>query len=569
MNHGVFMSSFSRRQALAALSGLGIGSLVFQRSLAAQVQDSGKEITVDMISQSEWIAGLELSEEERKAIINALKASQRNYAALRAVPLDNSVAPAIGFLPRERAGESVAVITATPIESHPPQVSTSSDELAFLPVTELAALIKSRAVTSVELTRRYLDRLKKYDPALKCVVSLTEELALKQAEAADNEIAAGRYRGALHGIPWGAKDILAVPGYKTTWGAVPYQEQTIDRKATVVQRLESAGAVLVAKLTVGALAMGDQWFGGMTHNPWNVKQGSSGSSAGSASATVAGLVGFALGTETLGSIVSPTRRCSVTGLRPTFGRVSRYGAMTLSWTMDKIGPIARSVEDCALIFAAICGSDGLDHSVADRSFAWPVQRDLRSFKVGYFPRREREATDREDLKVLKDLGVTLVEMSPLPNEPPASAMLTILNAECSAAFDDLTRKHVLEGIGSWPATFREGQFIPAVEYLRAARHRAQLVEKMRAHMREVDAYIGGNDLVITNFSGNPTVVIPFGSRENDSTGQPQTITMTGRVDGDDALLWLAHHVQQATSYHLKRPDLGKALSEANEKTEGK
>jgi Asp-tRNA(Asn)/Glu-tRNA(Gln) amidotransferase A subunit family amidase len=569
MNHGVFMSSFSRRQALAVLSGLGIGSLVFQRSLASQVQDSGKEITVDMISQSEWIAGLELSEEERKAIINALKASQRNYAALRAVPLDNSVAPAIGFLPRERAGESVAVITATPIESHPPQVSTSSDELAFLPVTELAALIKSRAVTSVELTRRYLDRLKKYDPALKCVVSLTEELALKQAEAADNEIAAGRYRGALHGIPWGAKDILAVPGYKTTWGAVPYQEQTIDRKATVVQRLESAGAVLVAKLTVGALAMGDQWFGGMTRNPWNVKQGSSGSSAGSASATVAGLVGFALGTETLGSIVSPTRRCSVTGLRPTFGRVSRYGAMTLSWTMDKIGPIARSVEDCALIFAAICGSDGLDHSVADRSFAWPVQRDLRGYKVGYFPRREREATDREDLKVLKDLGVTLVEMSPLPNEPPASAMLTILNAECSAAFDDLTRKHVLEGIGSWPATFREGQFIPAVEYLRAARHRAQLVEKMRAHMREVDAYIGGNDLVITNFSGNPTVVIPFGSRENDSTGQPQTITMTGRVDGDDALLWLAHHVQHATGYHLKRPDLEKALSEANEKTESK
>lgn len=563
------MASFSRRQMLTTLSSLGIGTAIFQRALAAQAQDAEKEISVEMISQAEWIAGLELSDEERKAIVNSLKASQKNYAALRAVPLDNSVAPAIGFLPRERAVDSEVRVTATPIESSPPQVKKESDDLAFLPITELAALIQTRAITSVELTKRYLDRLKKFDPALKCVVSLTEELALKQAEAADKEIASGRYRGALHGIPWGAKDILAVPGYKTTWGAGPYQDQTIDRKATVVQRLESAGAVLLAKLTVGALAMGDQWFGGMTRNPWNAKQGSSGSSAGSASATVAGLVGFALGTETLGSIVSPTRRCSVTGLRPTFGRVSRYGAMTLSWTMDKIGPIARSVEDCALIFAAICGSDGLDHSVADRPFAWPVQRDLRDYKVGYFPRRETEVADREELKVLKDLGVTLVEMAPLPNDPPANAMLTILNAECSAAFDDLTRKHVLEGIGSWPATFREGQFIPAVEYLRAARHRAQLVEKMRERMKEVDAYVGGNDLVITNFSGNPTVVIPFGTRENDLTGQPQTITMTGRVDGDADLLWLAHHVQQATTYHLKRPDLQAAIKVVNENGEGK
>lgn len=561
------MLSMTRRQVLTALTGLGIGSAVLHRALAQQVQDSGKEISTEMISQAEWIAGLELSDDERKAIIGALKNSQKNYAALRAVPLDNSVAPAIGFLPRERTGAERVEVTATPIESAPPQVDKSSDNLSFLPVTELAALLKSRSITSLELTKRYLDRLKKYDPALKCVVSLTEELALNQAEAADKEIASGRYRGPLHGIPWGAKDILAVPGYKTTWGAGPYKDQTIDRKATVVQRLESAGAVLLAKLTVGALAMGDQWFGGMTRNPWNVRQGSSGSSAGSASATVAGLVGFSLGTETLGSIVSPTRRCSVTGLRPTFGRVSRYGAMTLSWTMDKIGPIARSVEDCALIFAAICGSDGLDHSAIDRPFAWPVQRDLRSYKVGYFPRRENDASDREDLKVLKDLGVTLVEMAPLPNDPPASAMLTILNAECSAAFDDLTRKHVAEGIGSWPATFREGQFIPAVEYLRAARHRAQLVEKMRDRMKEVDAYIGGNDLVITNFSGNPTVVIPFGTRENDMTGQPQTITMTGRVDGDDDVLWLAHHLQQATSYHLKRPNLEKAIAEVNEKTE--
>lgn len=563
------MAFMSRRQVLAALSGLGIGTAIFHRALAQQVQDNGKEISLEMISQAEWIAGLELNEDERKAIVGALKNSQKNYAALRAVPLDNSVAPAIGFLPRERAESLRVEVAATPIESTPPQIDKSSDDLAFLPVTELAALIKSRSITSTELTQRYLDRLKKYDPALKCVVSLTEDLALKQADAADKEIAAGRYRGALHGIAWGAKDILSVPGYKTTWGASPYKDQTIDRKATVVQRLESAGAVLLAKLTVGALAMGDQWFGGMTRNPWNVKQGSSGSSAGSASATVAGLVGFSLGTETLGSIVSPTRRCSVTGLRPTFGRVSRYGAMTLSWTMDKIGPIARSVEDCALIFAAICGSDGLDHSVADRPFAWPVQRDLRSYKVGYFPRQQNEASEREELKILKNLGVKLVEMAPLPNDPPASAMLTILNAECSAAFDDLTRKHVLEGIGSWPATFREGQFIPAVEYLRAARHRALLVEKMRERMKEVDAYIGGNDLIITNFSGNPTVVIPFGTRENDMTGQPQTITITGRVDGDDDLLWLAHHLQQATSYHLKRPNLEQALTDAEDKTETK
>ena len=280
----------------------------------------------------------------------------------------------------------------------------TDDDLAFLPLAKLAHLVRTKQVSSVELTKLYLDRLKKYDPALLCVVSLTEELALKQAKQADEEIAAGKYRGPLHGIPWGAKDLIAYPGYKTTWGAGPYKDQTLDTKATVAKRLEEAGAVLVAKLTLGALAMGDQWFGGMTRNPWNVKEGSSGSSAGSAAAVAAGLVGFAIGSETLGSIVSPCTRCGVTGLRPTFGRVSRHGCMTLSWTMDKLGPIARSVEDCALVFGAIHGADGLDPTAVDRPFDWPAKKGPKGLKVGYFETK-KSPDERKELKMLKDLGV--------------------------------------------------------------------------------------------------------------------------------------------------------------------
>ena len=455
--------------------------------------------------------------------------------------------------PRTIANPRNATVAA--IESAAPARPAKSEDLAFLPVTELAALVRTRKVSSVELTNLYLERLRRYDPALRCVVSLTEEVALKQAERADREIAAGRYRGPLHGIPWGAKDLIAYPGYKTTWGAGVFQEQTINEKATVARRLEQAGAVLVAKLTLGALAWGDKWFGGMTRNPWHPEEGSSGSSAGSASATAAGLVGFTLGSETLGSIVSPCTRCGTTGLRPTYGRVSRHGCMTLAWSMDKIGPITRSVEDCALIFAAIHGYDGLDPTAVDRPFHWPPRRDVRELTVGYVDNGTPPELRPEILK-LTELGVKLVPVE-LPDKQPVSALTMILNTEASAVFDKLTRAGVSEGMGRWPDSLRQGEFVPAVEYLRANRIRTLLMRDMQDLMSGIDAYVDGDDLAITNLTGHPTVVMPGGFAKRDGVEVPTRIKFTGRLFGETDLLSLAHAYQQATDFHLRRPPLEK------------
>ncbi len=548
----------SRRQLLEGLAALGVGSAVFQRALAAQAGAEGK-VTPEMIEQAEWIAGLKLSEEDRKRLAGALTGMVRNFQTMRAVPLPNHVPPALTFqpmlsLPPTSGGRG----HVTPISEAAPPKPQKDEDLAFLPLTALAALVRRRDVSSTQLTRLYLERLKKYDPLLKCVVTLTEDLALKQAEQADKEIAAGRYRGPLHGIPWGAKDLIAYPGYKTTWGAGPFKEQTLDDKATVARRLDEAGAVLVAKTTLGALAMGDLWFGGRTRNPWNPSDGSSGSSAGSAAAAAAGLVGFALGSETLGSIVSPCTRCGATGLRPTFGRVSRQGCMALSWTMDKIGPIARSVEDCALVFGAIHGADGLDASAVDRPFHWPCRRDLRDLRVGYFsPEAEKK---QEEMKVLRGLGVQLVPIK-LPEKLPVGALRMILEVEAATAFDDLTRRGVKEGIGTWPRTFQEAEFVPAVEYLRAQRIRTLLMQEMQKLMEQVDLYVGGNDLLITNLTGHPTVVLPNGFRKNGQVETPTALTFTGRLYGDTELLAVAHAYQQATGHHLKRPSLEKRESE--------
>jgi Asp-tRNA(Asn)/Glu-tRNA(Gln) amidotransferase A subunit family amidase len=417
-------------------------------------------------------------------------------------------------------------------------------------------LVRTRKVSSAELTELYLDRLKRYDPALKCVVSLTEELARKQAAAADKEIAAGAYRGPLHGLPWGAKDLIAYPGYKTTWGAGHYKDQTLDETATVAERLDNAGAVLAAKTTLGALAMGDVWFGGTTRNPWNVKQGSSGSSAGSASAVAAGLVGFAIGSETLGSIVSPCTRCGVTGLRPTFGRVSRAGCMALSWTMDKVGPIARSVEDCALVFAAVHGADGKDPTAVDRPFDWPCKRPLTDLRVGY-----TGDPDRDEVKVLKELGVKLVPVK-LPDAAVAP-LRTILSVEAAAAFDDITRDGVTDGLGAlWPRTFREGRFVSAVDYLRMQRVRSRVMAEMAKTMEAVDLYVGGNDLLLTNLTGHPTVVLPNGPTRS---GSPTALTFTGRLWGETELLAVAKAYQDATGHHRKRPDMAKVTKENAEK----
>ena len=550
-----------RRAILGGLAALGIGSATFRRAVAAQAAQAGK-VTPEMVQQAEWISGLELTEEERKATAASIQQSLGSFEALRKVPMGYEVPPALAFVPSPglRAADGVRRNQASPIESNAGRRPDSDDALAFLPVTELSALIRSRQLTSTELTRIYLARLKRFDPLLKCVITLTEDLALKQAAKADLELSSGLYRGPLHGIPWGAKDLISYPGYPTTWGATPFKDRVIDEKATVVARLEEAGAVLLGKLTLGALAQGDRWQGGMTRSPWDPRKGSSGSSAGSASAAAAGLVGFALGSETLGSIVSPCRACGASGLRPTFGRVSRHGCMSLSWTMDKIGPIARSLEDCALVLDAIHGSDGLDSTATDQPFAWPPRAAVRGLRVGYVKQANRPDDQRDELKVLKELGVELVPIE-LPGEFPVQAITLMLSTEAAAVFDDLTRKHVTEGLGTWPGSFRNGQFVPAVEYLRASRVRTLLMRSMAKLMGTIDLYVGGNDLSITNLTGHPTAVLPNGFRDQDGRERPGSVTFTGQLYGESTLLAVAVAFQNAVGDHLKRPPLDRFLAE--------
>jgi Asp-tRNA(Asn)/Glu-tRNA(Gln) amidotransferase A subunit family amidase len=546
----------TRRFVLGVLAGLGVGSATFQRSLAAQAEKAAT-ITPEMIAQAEWIAGIKLSEEDRKAVAIGLNRTVKDLEVLRAVKLPNDVPPALAFVPApwQIPAAGAARGTVEPIASAVPKKPGSGDELAFLPITSLAALVRDRQVSSRELTKLYLDRLRKYDPALHCVVTLTEELALKQADRADKEIAAGNYRGPLHGIPWGAKDLIAHPGYKTTWGAEPYKEQTIDVQATVARRLEDAGAVLVAKLTLGALAMGDKWFGGRTRNPWDAEQGSSGSSAGSAATAAGGLVGFALGSETLGSIVSPCTRCGATGLRPTFGRVSRHGCMALAWSMDKIGPIARSVEDCALVFGTIHGADGLDPAAVDRPFSWPLRGDIRSLRVGYIE-NSTDAKNREELRVLRDLGLKPVPVK-LPEKIPVGPLRHILEVESAAAFDELTRQGVTAGLNEWPGIFRQSMFISAVDYIRANRIRSLLMREMETVMAGLDVYVGstGRDLLLTNLTGHPSVVLPNGFSKEGAVEHPTSLVFTGKLYGETELLAVARAYQQATGSHLRHPPL--------------
>ncbi len=440
-----------RREFLAYFSSIGLGASLLPGVLWSKVA-AGAEITKDTIAAAEEIAGVTFSDEERAMMVRNLNNTKQAIDALHKVPLDNGVSPALVFEPLP-PGATLAPKRKQPMmREHVPVMARpgSLDELAFLPVSRLSQLVRTRKVKPSELTEMYLDRLKRFDPQLKCVISLTEERARAQARAADAEIASGKYRGPLHGIPWGAKDLLATKGYKTTWGAGPYKEQTIDADATVVQRLDRAGAILVAKLTLGELAQGDNWFGGVTKNPWWTEQGSSGSSAGPGSATAAGLVGFSLGTETLGSISSPATRCGVSGLRPTFGRVPRTGAMALCWSMDKIGPMCRTVEDCALVFDAIYGPDGMDLAVKDYPFNWNASVRPSALRVGYFkrafdlPERDPANTDRVQhaTKVQDDAALAVLERigaKLIPVDLPQFAVGTglILQPEAGAAFESL------------------------------------------------------------------------------------------------------------------------------------
>jgi Asp-tRNA(Asn)/Glu-tRNA(Gln) amidotransferase A subunit family amidase len=491
------------------------------------------------------------------------RGDRRNaYDAIRAIEIPNSVMPALFFHPLAPA---VPIADRAPRFAPPTKGLTrpaNLEELAYWPVADLAVLVKTRQVTSLELTRLFLDRLQRYDSLLHAVVTLTDSLALEQARRADREIASGRHRGPLHGIPYGVKDLYAVPGYPTTWGAEPYLDQMLPEAATAVRKLEDAGAVLVAKLATGALAMGDVWFRDTTRNPWNLAQGSSGSSAGPAAAVSAGLVPFALGTETLGSIVSPATRTGVTGLRPSFGRVSRAGVMALSWSMDKPGPLCRNAEDCALVFEVIRGRDPADPATVDVPFPYDAGATLAKLRIGYIKSafegdRRGADLDRQVLEVLRGLGADLIPLE-FPDRP-VQAMRVVLSAEAAAAFDELTRSgrdSMLrrQDVGAWPNSFRSARFIPAVEYLQASRLRRLLQEELRTLLTGIDAYVApsfeGATLLLTNLTGDPCVVVPDGFLEN---GDAASITFCGRTYGEAEALAVARAYQEATPWDERHP----------------
>ena len=622
--------ALDRRDFLTVTGRFGLASTLFPGALytlAAQAQSDEQKpsapelpkITPEMIDQAAALAGITIAPEYRQAMLGALNQQRGGYEAIRKLHLPNSVAPAYVFDPLP-PGAKINAQREKPVYSKAPAALTAPanlEDLAFASAMDLGDLVRRKKISSTNLTEMYLRRLKRYDPQLHFMITLTEQRAMNQAREADADIARGHYRGPLHGLPWGAKDLLAVKGYPTTWGAGGFEKQVIDEDATVVKRLDAAGAVLVAKLTLGALAMGDKWFGGRTRNPWNPKQGSSGSSAGPASATSAGCVAFSIGSETLGSISSPSTRCGVTGLRPTFGFVPRTGAMALSWTMDKLGPICRSVEDCAAVLAAIHGPDGQDASVRDAAFNWNANLDWKALRVGYLKtsfdpdqpappqkpaaaqetaeekqKRERRHRRQEEYRArraydrkydlaaldkLRSMGVNLISLD-LP-KLPFDAMTPLLTAEAAAAFDELTttgRDKLLteQGPEDWPNDFRVARFYPAVEYIQANRVRTLAIEQMAKLFDQVDVIVAATNseqLVVTNLTGHPAVIAPNGLRDADAPtppavdtgdddqiggpGTPVSLTFLGAHYQEAKLCAFARAYQQATGFEKLHPRL--------------
>ncbi|GAA4312899.1 amidase [Nibribacter koreensis] len=537
--------------------------LIFTTGAFFGKQVQMEKITVPMVQGAQKLLGLSFTPAQIDTALAELTDLRNGYTRLREVKVENSVPPALQFNPipigfqfgREKEKFKVSSIEKVSLPAN-------REDLAFYSVRELADLLRNKKITSLELTQFFLERLKRYNTQLHCVTSFTEDLALQQARQADAEIKAGKYKGLLHGIPFGVKDLLSTKGYKTTWGSVPYKDQVLEEDATVVTKLREAGAVLVAKMTLGELAMGDVWYGGKTRTPWDVTRGSSGSSAGSASAVAAGLLPFAIGTETLGSIVSPSNACGTTGLRPTYGRVSRHGAMALSWSMDKIGPIARTVEDCAIVFNAIYGPDGKDQTVYGAPFNYNAKQDLKKLRIGYlksdFERNyPTKAQDQATLEALRKAGHELIPIE-LPKIPVNDLVMTI-SVEGATAFDEITRNNkvadmVNQDKNAWPNTFRSARFIPAVEYLQAQRVRYQLIQEMHKMMEQVDVYVSpsfaSSNLVVTNLTGHPCVVVPNGFN---ARNLPTTITFIGKLFGEADLLAFAKAYQDGTDFHKKHP----------------
>jgi Asp-tRNA(Asn)/Glu-tRNA(Gln) amidotransferase A subunit family amidase len=598
----------SRRGFIAYFTSIGLSATLLPGVLWAQRQEAKAErITDAMLKDALAVAGLEFTDEQRVQMLAGVNQNLTRYAELRQIHIDPTIAPPLYYsplVPGTRLDRTVKPFRA----SAPPPLRRPADldEVAFWPLAHLAQLLKTRQVTSVELTRMYLDRLSRFNATLNFVVTYTDELAMRQAQQADREIAAGAYRGPLHGMPWGCKDIIAVPGFPTQWGSGAFKGQVIDTEATVVRLLREAGAVMIAKLSTGELASGDQWFGGRTNSPWDPTEGSSGSSAGPASATAAGCVAFGIGTETSGSILSPSTICGVTGLRPTFGRVSRYGAMTLSWTQDRLGPLCRTVEDCALVFHAIARTDDQDFSVIDLPFNWDANLDVRKLRVGYlapaFEERPRSAdwqrNDAQVLDTIKALGIA-AEPFELP-AMPVGVTGGILGAESGASFDeflrsgrdkDLTNKARANGM-------RQSRVVPAVEYLQAQRVRAIVMRQFAAAVSKFDVYIapyidmragaagragadgratgaGGDGRAgaagrsdappptpapsairdhfsIANLCGYPAVSVPNGFT---AEGRPTSITFLARLYAEAEMLAVARAYQERAGFHLKHPRL--------------
>jgi Asp-tRNA(Asn)/Glu-tRNA(Gln) amidotransferase A subunit family amidase len=548
---------------------LGLLSSTAAAAPQQQQQQQPLRIKKEQVAGALALLGLEFPDAEVDMLLRRVNSSLGAYESLRKVDVPYATEPAFAFHPGLPDRTPIKGPQRFSLTNGPaPKAPSDLEEAAFWPVTQLAGLIRTRAVSSTDLTKMYLARMKKHGPKLLCLVTLTEELALEQAAAADREIRAGRYRGPLHGIPYGLKDLFDTKGIATTWGAEPFQNRVATIDATVVERLNKAGAVLIAKLSMGALAQGDLWFQGRTKNPWNLEQGSSGSSAGSASATAAGLVGFTLGTETLGSIVSPSTQCGTAGLRPTYGRISRYGAMGLSWTMDKVGPICRGVEDLAIVLNATYGPDGRDRTVAADPFHFEAKKPLNSMKIGVFQGLFDRFQGQNKViydQALTDLKKSGVSMTPVEYQEDLNMIRFLLEAEAAAAFDDITRDgqiRKLKGQAAfdWPNIFRGARLIPAVEYIRAQRIRSLLVEKFEKFMAPWDVLVmpAQSLLTTTNLTGNPQVVVKCGFadatlQDGSKVPVPRTIGFLGKIYDEGAPLRVALAYEQATEWHRRHP----------------
>ena len=538
-------------------------TVLFLTPLLAQ-----NKVTTEQISNAEKLIDIELTDAERDSLIFQAQNYLLTYKAIHGQKLENVVAPALYFNPSVEKVDFSKKSFKPNVWNIPNNINMPKNkaDLAYYSIPQLASLIKNKKITSVNLTRFFIDRLKKYADTLHCVISLTEDMAMKEAAQADVEIAKGKYRGILHGIPYGVKDLFSVKNTLTTWGATPYKDQKFDVDAAVVQRLRKAGAVLIAKMSMGSLASGDVWFGGITRNPWDLKQGSSGSSAGSASAVSAGLLPFALGTETQGSIVSPSTRCGTTGLRPTFGRVNRAGAMTLCWSLDKVGPITRSAYDAAIVFETINGGDTEgDKAAVNAPFSYANVTDIKKLRIAYpknlFDTLKKDRNEWRTLETFEKMGVKLIPIQ-WKTSVPSRIMGVVLQSEAAAAFDEMTRTNLddeltSQGRFAWPNNFRAARFIPAVEYINANRLRSKMMLEINDLLRGYDCVImpsfDGDILAITNLTGQPVVVAPNGFLN----GHPTSISFLGNLFDDATILSVAKAFQDATDFDEQHPDMFK------------